>query len=128
MFFGLSITTCQAQTEKAKTAFVKMFPEAQNVKWGRENAHEFEAEFKLNDKSISTNFSDTGEWLETESEINSADLPQAVKTYIAANEKDAAIKAAFKIENSKNETKFEVEIKKAALKKELVFNEQGEKI
>ena len=54
------------------------FPDAKNIKWGKENANDFEAEFKLDGKKVSANFSMKGAWLETETEFPVVDLPEAV--------------------------------------------------
>jgi len=59
-------------------AFNSRYPGATNVKWGKENAKEFEAEFKLNGDNVSANFGADGSWVETETVIKVTDLPAAV--------------------------------------------------
>ena len=61
------------------TAFNKKFPNVTKVKWDRENAHEYEASFEWKGKKLSANFSNTGNWLETESPITFIQLPEKVK-------------------------------------------------
>lgn len=61
-----------------KSAFAQKFPGVQNVKWGKENASEWEAEFKMNTKEYSANFNSDGTWLETEYEIAPNEIPAAV--------------------------------------------------
>ena len=74
---------CQVKVPEAvKNAFAKMFPGATNVKWGKENAKEYEAEFKLNKQAVSANFGLDGSWVETETVIPVTDLPAAVTTAI----------------------------------------------
>ncbi len=53
-----------------KEAFAKKFPAATNIKWGKENTSEYEAEFKLNGRSASANFLTDGSWVETDMEIS----------------------------------------------------------
>ncbi len=65
--------------QKVKDAFAQKFPTAKSVKWDRESANEWEAEFKMNKVEYSANFSDDGTWKETEHEIAEKDLPAAVK-------------------------------------------------
>ena len=65
--------------EKVKTNFTGKFPEAQKVKWEKENATEWEAEFKLNGTPYSANFNADGTWMETEYEIKESEIPPAVK-------------------------------------------------
>ena len=79
--FAISASGYAIDVPKAVAdAFAKKFPAATNIKWGKENAKEYEAAFKLNGKSVSANFLTDGSWVETESEINTAELPAAVTT------------------------------------------------
>ena len=41
-------------------------PAATDVKWGKESAKEYEAEFRLNGNNVSANFGSDGAWVETE--------------------------------------------------------------
>lgn len=106
-------------------AFAKKFPAATNIKWGKENAKEYEAAFKLNGKSISANFLTDGSWVETESEIPNVELPAAITIVLQSTYKAAAVLKVFKIEKAKSNTTYEVEIKGAGKKKELIFNADG---
>jgi hypothetical protein len=111
--------------EAVKKAFDKKFPAATGVKWDKENAHEYEAGFKLEGKSYSANFSDTGEWLETESVIDFAQLPETIRQSFTAGHKTARVKAAAKIETSKGIVKYEVEYKTGSKTKEIFYNGDG---
>jgi hypothetical protein len=121
-----SITTFAKEVPKAvKEAFAKKFATATNVKWDKENAHEYEAGFIMDGKSYSANFSDTGEWLETESAIEYNALPQKVQVAFTAAHKTAKVKAAAKIETAKGETKYEVEFKNGKKTKEEFYTAEG---
>lgn len=77
-----SFSACGQNKEvpaKIKTAFEQKFPNAQKVKWDKENETEWEAEFKMNGKEFSANFSSDGEWMETEYKIEKSEIPQIVK-------------------------------------------------
>lgn len=102
----------QSKTPMAvTTAFSQKFPNATKVKWDKENAHECEVSFIWKGEKHSANFSDTGEWLETESPISFNLLPEKVQATLNSAHKGATIKAVAKIETSKGITKFEVEFK-----------------
>ena len=108
-----------------KDAFAKKFPNATNVKWDKENDHEYEAGFKVDGKSFSANYSDKGEWLETESTVEFAAAPIKVQKAFTANHKNAKIKATAKIETSKGETKYEVEFMNGKKTVEEMYKEDG---
>ena len=108
-----------------KDAFAKKFPNATSVKWDKENAHEYEAGFKVDGKSFSANYSDKGEWLETESTVEFASIPLKVQNTFKANHKEAKIKASAKIETSKGETKYEVEFMNGKKTVEEMYKEDG---
>jgi len=110
------------------TAFNQKFPNATNVKWDKENAHEYEASFEWKGETLSANFSDTGEWLETESPISFNQLPEKVKTAFNDALKGATVKAVAKIETSKGTTKFEVEFKQGLKTIELFYTTDGKEI
>ncbi len=95
---GILSSTFAIDVPKAiADAFAKKFPAATNVKWAKENAKEYEAEFKLKGKSISANFLNDGSWVETESEISAAELPAAVANAVKLKYADAVILKIFKI-------------------------------
>jgi hypothetical protein len=108
-----------------KTAFSKKFPNAMDVKWGKENAHEYEAEFKLNNNSISSNFKENGVWVETESVIPDADLPAAVRNAVIAKYPGASILLCEKTELPGNKLHYEVSFKVNQKKRSLELNADG---
>jgi len=107
------------------TAFNQIFPNAANVKWDKESAHEYEASFIWKGEKHSANFSDTGEWLETESILAFNLLPEKVQVAFNASHKGATIKAVAKIETSKGITKYEVEVKQGIKTVELFYAADG---
>ncbi|HEY6064190.1 MAG TPA: PepSY-like domain-containing protein [Chitinophagaceae bacterium] len=111
--------------EAVKNAFAARFPAATNVSWGKENAKEYEAEFKLNNNSVSANFGLDGSWVETESVIPVSELPAAVKTAVSTKYPGGSITLAEKTEQPGNKVLFEVAVKVNGKKKSMELNPDG---
>lgn len=65
--------------KEVRSAFTKKFPDAKKAEWEMESESEWEAEFKLNGKEYSANFTTDGTWKETEYEIKKSEIPATVK-------------------------------------------------
>jgi len=111
--------------EKVVQALNQKFPNIQNVHWGKESKSEWEAEFIYNGVKTSANFLTDGQWLETETKIPETELPSAVAQSIQANYKASTLVEVDRIDTSKNETLYEVELKSGIKIKEVVFNSDG---
>ena len=123
---GLS-ANCQGLKvpDAVKNAFSAKYPGATNVKWGKENAKEFEAEFKINNNGVSANFGLDGTWVETESVIPESDLPAAVKTAVSSKYPGAVITLAEKTEQPGNKILYEVSFKVNGKKKSMEMKPDG---
>jgi len=106
-------------------AFSKKFPDATHVKWGKENAKEYEAEFELKGRKMSANFDLQGNWKETEAEIDIVDLPAVVARSIAAKYPGAVISTANKIEKAGGKMFYESAIKMKGKKMEVELFADG---
>lgn len=118
-------TSAYTQTKAAKNAFNTKFPDAENVKWGKENSKEYEAEFTLNGTDMSANFLKDGTWVETETSMGVDNLPQAVKDAVKSNYPNGRIVGASKIEKPNKDTIYETDIEIKSKTKEVVFDEKG---
>ncbi|MEP7171819.1 MAG: PepSY-like domain-containing protein [Bacteroidota bacterium] len=111
--------------EKVIKSFTAKFPDATSIKWGKENATEWEAEFTLNGSKISANFTADGAWVETEQVILISQLPKAVTDAIQKQYPNWKITEADKTETAKHGTIYEADIKSGTQKKALAFKEDG---
>ena len=119
----------QSQAPQSVTdAFHAKFPNALNVKWDKEGEHEYEAGFDWNGKKCSANFSDTGEWLETESPLSFTDLPERIKEVFNSTHKKADIVAVAKIDTSKGAVKYEIEFKNGIKTDEVFYSANGTEV
>jgi hypothetical protein len=110
--------------EKVKTAFSQKFPNATNVKWGKENSKAWEAEFKMNGKAYSANYDNNANWMETEYIITTSEIPAAIK---AAIDKDYAgyCIAVSELSETTSGKVYEFLLKKGIKKIEVAFYPDG---
>lgn len=95
------------------------------MKWSKENKSEYEAEFNMNGKKYSANYSIKGEWMETEEHISTNELPEAVTAAVKKSHPKSELVDADRITNSKGALKYEVVIKSGINKQELLFDAAG---
>ena len=110
--------------EKVKTAFSQKFPKATKVEWGRENAKEWEAEFKMDGKNYSANYDNNGNWMETEYRVSENELPSAVKSTLSSKYASSKILVA-EISETKDGKVYEVLLKTNGEKSEVVLTTDG---
>jgi len=134
IFSWLLLYTCMAAATHAQgikvpatvtNAFAAKFPGAKDVKWGKESAKEYEAEFKISNTPVSANFNTDGSWTETETTIKTSELPAAVASAVQAKYPGNVISLAEKIEKPGNKTFYELNIKVNGKKKELELDAEG---
>lgn len=109
----------------AKTAFAAKYPAAKKVKWSIQKPGEFEVEFTLNNVESSALYDATGKLLETEGEVNEAELPQAVKSTIAKEFAGYKLDEIEKSVDAKGVTTYEMEAVKGKSKFEISFDMNG---
>ena len=115
--------------DTVKSTFNTMFPNAADIKWGKENAKEYEADFKLNEVQMSANISVDGIWMETETTIDITALPEAVTDGITRDFPKAKILRAAKIDKADKNIIYETVIKESGhKKKEVEYDEKGNKV
>lgn len=129
LLWAYATTFAQSKTPSAvRTAFNQKFPDATKIKWDKENAQEYEAEFKWKGVNYIANFTENGNWLETESPISFNQLPDKVQKAYNMAHKGAPVKAVAKIETVKNATKYEVEFKQSGKTVELFYTNDGTEV
>lgn len=117
MAFCMAVMSCaQAQKISADKVpstiignFNQQFPHAEKSKWEMEEKN-YEVAFHLNQVEYAAIYSPTGEWLETEQEIKSSELPDAVKKAIEKEFGKSEIEEAEKVSLPNNVLVYEVEI------------------
>jgi Putative beta-lactamase-inhibitor-like, PepSY-like len=120
----LSMLAQKAPTS-VKTAFQSRFPTVKEVSYDKEKNGEYEANFKIKGIKMSANFTETGDWRETESEITTQTLPDVITKAIGVKYPKAKIVGAAKIETPENGTRYEADLKTGLKKTEVLLDELG---
>ncbi len=124
---GFTIIACAQKSEvsqKARQALEIKFPNAQKVSWEKEDANVWEAEFKMDGEPYSANFTENGDWVETEIEIEANEVPMAVSNSMKTKYAEVEIEEVSKIESDKG-TSYEYEFKEGEKTREVVFDPSG---
>jgi len=109
---------------KVKSGFDQKFPAAKKVKWGKENATEWEAEFTFNGKAYSANYTSDGTWLETEYSVAMSEVPADVTKTLAKEVPGYKLLGSDISETPKGKV-YEFDIKTGNVKKEVAINADG---
>ena len=107
-----------------KTAFETKYPLAEDVEWEKEEDEEYEVEFEIDGKEMTSIFSSKGKWLETEFEIEENDIPENIKEAIKLKYRGYEIVEAEMIETP-DMKEFEIVLKDSQREREIVYNIDG---
>jgi hypothetical protein len=125
---AFSFSSKKDKTPQAvEESFKKKFPDAQKIKWEKENT-EYEASFVVNGIKTSANFTLDGKWMETESTVAISNLPKVVSDGILTAYPGAKIIDAAKIETPEKGIQYEADIKDGKKKMEVLFNAEGKEV
>ena len=114
----------EALAEAQKTLKEK-YPAANSVKWEKETDGGWEAEFTINGNETSVEFDSKGTWKQTETEIETSDLPEAVLDAIKTKYAEYSVEEAEMVETADGEVVYEVDFKKGKTEMELLFASDG---
>lgn len=110
--------------QTVRTAFSARFAAAQKVQWELEKEHVYEAEFTADGAKASACFDATGKWLETETDVQEAALPEAVRKTIAAKYAHQKVEECEEVETPDGKH-YEVEVKKDGKATEVELKADG---
>jgi len=117
--------TSEKVPSAVRASYKAKFPTATKESWEMESKTEFEVNFKLNGKEVSANFDESGKWLETETEVESASLPAAVQSTLKNEFTGFKVAEAAQIETADGTIRYEAEMKKAKETFEVLLSAEG---
>ncbi len=104
------------------------YPTAEKVEW-KDKLTFFEAAFVLNGSEMTANFSNSGEWQETDKKITYDQLPAAVKDGLKKSKyNDWTPGSVTQIDKNDKSIKYRIYVEKSSLvqKKFLILNSEGQ--
>lgn len=104
--------------------FKKQFAKAIKPKWEMEDA-DFEVNFKDNGSEYSAKYDKQGNWLETEQEIKSTEIPAIIKQGIEKEFPGFKTDEVEKVNYPDNKTVYEMEVEKGKEEFEVQFSSDG---
>jgi hypothetical protein len=125
LVFLFSCSSSTTPPDAVKSAFQQKYPDASNVKWGKENDKEWEAEFDNKGTQLSSNFDNDGSWIETEQSISKSEFPAAVTDAINKQYPGWEIVETDKTETASDGIVYDADLKSGSQKKEVAFKEDG---
>ncbi len=132
LFISFSATAQKISADQVPVsvlnAFKNKFANATNLKWEKENTSDYEVNFKLDKEEISARFDSNGKWIETETEIEKTQLPQAIQVIIINQFAGWKIIEATLVDDVKHGKCYEVEIKKEKEKFDVLLTPDGQLI
>jgi hypothetical protein len=121
----------QAQLRKIPSevteAFKAKFPEAEKVEW-KDKLTYFQAQFAIGEDQMSADFSNEGEWQQTEKKISFEELPEEVKDGLNKSKyADWTPGSVTLIEKDEDIRQYKIYVEKSSLiqKKFLFFTPEG---
>ena len=109
-------------------ALKKKYPSAENVEW-KDKVTYFEAEFKMDGIEMTADFSNKGEWQESNKKLSFDALPAPVKDgFKKSKYADWTPGSVTEIEKNDKQTQYKIYVEKSSLvqKKFLFFNTDGQ--
>lgn len=107
-------------------AFASRYPHATHVEW-KDKLQYFEATFKLNNSTITADFSSKGEWEGSERELNFEQLPDEVKDgFLKSKYSDRQKNAVYELQELGKPLQYRINVQKSGIqKKNLYFDVNG---
>ncbi len=112
---------------KVKAAFMKMFPEAEEIEWTLDNKT-YKASCYNEGYYNEVLYTDDGQWIQTITYLDEMELPESLITYLEEKYSDYYLSEA-RLEENKEGKRYHIELTNEEEEvKKILFNEKGEAI
>jgi hypothetical protein len=128
--FAMSMYAQKITTDKVPPAvsasFRIKFPSSQQQTWSMEKKDVYEVVFFNGKKKQSATFESSGKWLETETEIQSGQLPKPVNQTLGKDFQGFSVEDVYELETPDKGTLYEVTVIKGRENYDVTFSAKGE--
>ncbi len=107
-----------------QTKFLEMEPSAHKISWTIDNDI-YQVDYLINSKQTTSYFDTDGNWLETESEIDPKELPEAILNTLEKKLSEFSIVDIELVKTTENQVLYEVDLKGNSKSYEILFDETG---
>lgn len=104
--------------------FLEIEPSAHNIAWKIDN-NIYQVDCLVDAKHTTSYFDKDGNWLETESEIDIEDLPEAILKTLQTKLSEYSIKDIELVKTNVSQVLYEVDLKKGSKVYDILFDETG---
>ncbi|HDZ03921.1 hypothetical protein LCGC14_0199050 [marine sediment metagenome] len=104
--------------------FLELEPSALKINWTIDDEI-YQVDCLINSKKSTSYFDKSGNWLETESEIDSEELPEAILKTLRTKMGEYSIVDIELVKTKENQVLYEVDLKKENKFYDILFNESG---
>lgn len=119
----------KSQTPKeVKEAFQTKYPGENDPDWEIDSNGNYESHFKIDGIKYRADFSPTGNWIETETNIKKKDLPEPIIRALKENYGSEFITEIEKVDSAAKGLFYDVEFKRKGKNKDVEFRASGEEV
>lgn len=110
----------------ARRNFEKQYPDATEVDWEEDSNGFYEATFKQNGHQLRADFTQQGDWVETERSLKYDELPQAVQEVIQSDYDKDEITEIELVQHSERGEFYDVEFKQEGKNMDVEIRDNGQ--
>ncbi len=117
-----------AVTEEAKQSLRAKYADAEVQQWRLDSSGNWEVSFLHEGVLYRAQFSDTGEWIYTETTVEDNDIPKAIRDALDSELKDSTVELVEAVDHARHGKLFEVLTNTDGKRRIFQFNETGERV
>lgn len=134
-FLTVGVVSCQENKKVAKDksgvpeavqmSFQNKYPGEDDPDWSQDDHGYWESHFKIDGEKYRADFNADGSWVETENDIKTENLPEAIEKVIEEKYSQYDITEVERVDSAEKGVFFDVEFKQEGKNMDVMFREDG---